>query len=121
VDRRRLQPHHDQSFYSAGQEDATRSAPFTVDTDQPPVLLGANHVARAGEFCAARIDGMDVGHDRLRDQHLSDAEVRGRPGWYLGRRWGSLLALQNRELPGLRHTGVHQPDLVREEVARRPR
>jgi len=30
-------------------------------------------------------------------------------------------ALQNRRLPGLRHTDVYQPDRVREEVARRPR
>jgi uncharacterized OsmC-like protein len=31
-----------QSFYGAGQEDATRSRPFVLEGDEPPVLLGAN-------------------------------------------------------------------------------
>jgi uncharacterized OsmC-like protein len=37
-------------FYGAGQEDATRTQPFTVDTDEPPVLLGQNQAANAGEY-----------------------------------------------------------------------
>ena len=31
-----------QSFYGAGQEDASRDKPFTLEGDEPPVLLGAN-------------------------------------------------------------------------------
>jgi len=37
-------------FYGAGQEDATRTQPFTVDSDEPPVLLGQNQAPNAGEF-----------------------------------------------------------------------
>jgi uncharacterized OsmC-like protein len=38
-----------QDFYGAGQEDATRTQPFTVDSDEPPVLLGQNLAPNAGE------------------------------------------------------------------------
>src|SRR3972149_233546 len=31
-----------QSFYGAGQEDASRARPFVLEGDEPPVLLGAN-------------------------------------------------------------------------------
>ena len=31
-----------QSFYGAGQEDASRGKPFTLEGDEPPVLLGEN-------------------------------------------------------------------------------
>jgi uncharacterized OsmC-like protein len=31
-----------QGFYGAGQEDASRSRPFILEGDEPPVLLGAN-------------------------------------------------------------------------------
>jgi len=31
-----------QSFYGAGQEDASRDKPFVLEGDEPPVLLGAN-------------------------------------------------------------------------------
>jgi uncharacterized OsmC-like protein len=31
-----------QEFYGAGQEDSSRSQPFTLDGDEPPVLLGGN-------------------------------------------------------------------------------
>jgi uncharacterized OsmC-like protein len=37
-------------FYGAGQEDVTRTQPFTVDSDEPPVLLGQNQAPNAGEF-----------------------------------------------------------------------
>jgi uncharacterized OsmC-like protein len=37
-------------FYGAGQEDATRTQPFTVDSDEPPVLLGQNQAPNAGEY-----------------------------------------------------------------------
>jgi uncharacterized OsmC-like protein len=31
-----------QSFYGAGQEDSSRSQPFVIEGDEPPVLLGNN-------------------------------------------------------------------------------
>ena len=37
-------------FYGAGQEDATRTEPFTVDTDEPPVLLGENRAPTTVEY-----------------------------------------------------------------------
>ncbi len=37
-------------FYGAGQEDATRTEPFTVHTDEPPALLGENRAPNAGEY-----------------------------------------------------------------------
>lgn len=38
-----------QSFYAAGQEDTSRTAPFVLEGDEPPVLLGENHGANAVE------------------------------------------------------------------------
>jgi uncharacterized OsmC-like protein len=38
-----------QSFYAAGQEDSSRSKPFVLEGDEPPVLLGENHGANAVE------------------------------------------------------------------------
>ena len=37
------------SFYGAGQEDTSRSEPFVLDGDEPPVLLGENHAPNAVE------------------------------------------------------------------------
>jgi uncharacterized OsmC-like protein len=36
-------------FYGAGQEDASRSDPFTLEGDEPPVLLGDNSAPNAVE------------------------------------------------------------------------
>jgi uncharacterized OsmC-like protein len=36
-------------FWGAGQEDTSRQAPFTLDGDEPPVLLGQNHGPNAVE------------------------------------------------------------------------
>lgn len=36
-------------FWGAGQEDGSRTTPFTLDGDEPPVLLGANHAPNAVE------------------------------------------------------------------------
>lgn len=36
-------------FWGAGQEDASRTTPFTLDGDEPPVLLGANQAPNAVE------------------------------------------------------------------------
>jgi uncharacterized OsmC-like protein len=39
-----------QGFYGAGQEDATRTAPFVYDADHPAVLVGNNHGPTPVEF-----------------------------------------------------------------------
>jgi hypothetical protein len=38
-----------QGFYAAGQEDTSRTRPFIVDGDEPPVLLGENRGPNAVE------------------------------------------------------------------------
>ena len=38
------------SFYGAGQEDLSRTEPFTVYTDEPPVLLGDNRAPTTVEY-----------------------------------------------------------------------
>lgn len=38
-----------QDFYGAGQEDTSRSEPFVLEADEPPVLLGTNEGANATE------------------------------------------------------------------------
>jgi uncharacterized OsmC-like protein len=38
-----------QSFYGAGQEDTSRSKPFALEGDEPPVLLGTNQGPNAVE------------------------------------------------------------------------
>jgi len=38
-----------QSFYGAGQEDSTRSKPFVMEGDEPPVLMGENRAPNAVE------------------------------------------------------------------------
>lgn len=39
-----------QSFYSAGHEDTTRTKPFVLDADEPPVLLGQDQGANPVEY-----------------------------------------------------------------------
>jgi uncharacterized OsmC-like protein len=39
-----------QGFYGAGQEDTTRTKPFVLDADEPPVLLGKDIGANPVEF-----------------------------------------------------------------------
>lgn len=38
-----------QGFYGAGQEDTSRAAPFVLEGDEPPVLLGTNTAPNAVE------------------------------------------------------------------------
>ncbi len=38
------------SFYGAGQEDASRTEPFTLDAGEPPVLLGVNEGPNPAEY-----------------------------------------------------------------------
>jgi hypothetical protein len=45
-----------QGFYGAGQEDTTRTEPFTYDADHPTVLVGGGHAPTPVEFLLRRID-----------------------------------------------------------------
>ena len=66
-------------FYGAGQEDTTRTEPFTVDSDEPPVLLGENRAPNAGEFVlhalAACLTGTIVYHAAARGIALDGLET----------------------------------------------
>ena len=73
-------------FYGVGQEDATRTEPFTVDTDEPPVLLGENRAPTTVEYVLHALAGMRDRHDRLprrrpghRSRRPGDHDP-GRPG-----------------------------------------
>lgn len=67
-----------QGFYGAGQEDTTRAQPFTIDSDEPPVLLGENRAPNAGEFAlqalAACLAGTVVYHAAARGMALQGLE-----------------------------------------------
>src|SRR5664279_2404361 len=39
-----------QGFYGAGQDDTSRTAPFSYDVDHPTVLVGTDHGPTAAEF-----------------------------------------------------------------------
>lgn len=78
-----------QGFLGVGQEDATRTEPFTVDSDEPPVLLGHNLAPNAGEYLlhalAACLTGTIAYHaaargialDRLECAVHGDVDLRG--------------------------------------------
>jgi uncharacterized OsmC-like protein len=48
-------------FYGAGQEDSSRTEPFVVDMDEPPVLLGKNQAPNAGEYLLHTLAGCLTG------------------------------------------------------------
>jgi len=66
-------------FYGAGQEDTTRTEPFTVDSDEPPVLLGQNRAPNTGEYVlhalAACVSGTIVYHAAARGIALDGLET----------------------------------------------
>ena len=66
-------------FYGAGQEDATRTEPFTVDADEPPVLLGENRAPNTVEYVlhalAACLSGTIVYHAAARGIALESMET----------------------------------------------
>jgi uncharacterized OsmC-like protein len=66
-------------FYGAGQEDATRTEPFTVDSDEPPVLLGQNRAPNTVEYVlhalAACVSGTIVYHAAARGLALEGVET----------------------------------------------
>lgn len=78
-----------QGFFGAGKEDASRTTPFVLDADEPPLLLGANQGPNAGEYLlqalAACLTGTLVYHaaargivlDGLECQIEGDVDVQG--------------------------------------------
>jgi uncharacterized OsmC-like protein len=66
-------------FYGAGHEDITRTQPFTVDTDEPPVLLGQNRAPNTVEYVlhalAACLSGTIVYHAAARGIALDGLET----------------------------------------------
>jgi uncharacterized OsmC-like protein len=66
-------------FYGAGQDDATRTEPFTVDADEPPVLLGQNRAPNTVEYVlhalAACVSGTIVYHAAARGIALDGVET----------------------------------------------
>jgi uncharacterized OsmC-like protein len=68
-----------QGFHGAGQEDTTRTEPFTVDTDEPPVLLGENRAPNTVEYVlhalAACLAGTIVYHAAARGITLDGVET----------------------------------------------
>jgi uncharacterized OsmC-like protein len=65
-------------FYGAGQEDTSRTEPFVLDVDEPPVLLGENLAPNAGEYVlhalAACLTGTLVYHAAARGIALEGLE-----------------------------------------------
>ena len=66
-------------FYGAGQEDTTRTEPFTVHADEPPVLLGHNQAPNTVEYVlhalAACVSGTIVYHAAARGIALDGVET----------------------------------------------
>ncbi|HEX7104351.1 MAG TPA: OsmC family protein [Acidothermaceae bacterium] len=67
-------------FYGAGQEDTTRAEPFTLESDEPPVLLGGNRAPNAGEYLlqalASCVTGTIVYHAAARGIALEALECK---------------------------------------------
>jgi uncharacterized OsmC-like protein len=65
-------------FYGAGREDTSRTEPFVLDADEPPVLLGENRGPNAGEYLlhalAACLTGTLVYHAAARGIALEGLE-----------------------------------------------
>jgi uncharacterized OsmC-like protein len=65
-------------FYGAGQEDTSRTEPFVLDADEPPLLLGENRGPNAGEYLlqalAACLTGTIVYHAAARGIVLEGLE-----------------------------------------------
>jgi uncharacterized OsmC-like protein len=76
-------------FYGAGQEDTSRTEPFVLDSDEPPVLLGNNQAPNTPEYVlhalAACLTGTIVYHaaargiavDGLEATIEGDVDLRG--------------------------------------------
>jgi uncharacterized OsmC-like protein len=72
-----------QGFYGAGQEDSGRAEAFTIDADEPPVLLGHDQAPNAAEHLlhalAACLTGTIVYHAAARGIVIDslECELRG--------------------------------------------
>ncbi|MGZ4286559.1 MAG: OsmC family protein [Solirubrobacteraceae bacterium] len=76
-------------FYGAGHEDTSRTEPFVLDADEPPILLGENQAPNAPEYLlhalAACLTGTLVYHaaargialDGLESTIEGDVDLRG--------------------------------------------
>jgi uncharacterized OsmC-like protein len=66
-------------FYGAGQEDTSRTEPFVLDSDEPPVLLGQNQAPNTPEYVlhalAACLTGTIVYHAAARGIALDGLEA----------------------------------------------
>ena len=66
-------------FYGAGREDDSRTEPFVLDADEPPVLLGENRAPNAPEYLlhalAACLTGTIVYHAAARGIALDGLEA----------------------------------------------
>jgi len=66
-------------FYGVGQEDASRTEAFTVESDEPPVLLGENRAPNASEYVlhalAACLTGTIAFHAAARGIALEGLEA----------------------------------------------
>jgi len=66
-------------FYGAGREDDSRTEPFVLDADEPPVLLGENRAPNAPEYVlhalAACLTGTIVYHAAARGIALDGLEA----------------------------------------------
>lgn len=67
-----------QNFYCAGKEDTTRTQPFVLDADEPPVLLGKDQGANPVEYVlhalAACLTTSLVYHAAARGIHIESVE-----------------------------------------------
>jgi uncharacterized OsmC-like protein len=67
-------------FYGAGQEHASRSEPFVLDSDEPPILLGTDLAPNAGEYLlhalAACVTSALVYHAAARGIRLEQVSTR---------------------------------------------
>ena len=67
-------------FYGAGEEDSSRTEPFVLDADEPPVLLGENLAPNAPEYVlhalAACLTGTIILHAAARGIALEALECR---------------------------------------------
>ena len=72
-----------QDFYGAGAEDESRTKPFTFTSGEPPVLLGANEGAGAGEALlhalASCVASTAIMHATARGIHIESiaTELKG--------------------------------------------
>jgi uncharacterized OsmC-like protein len=69
-----------QGFFGAGQEDTTRTKPFVLDADEPPVLLGKDQGANPVEFVlhalAACLTTSLVYHAAAQGIHIESVESK---------------------------------------------